>query len=679
MKMWKMDEDIYLNFFYKVISNGYLVEKLNLIYSFQDKQLTKRDLIKKNITVEKAIVGFRLDDKKILLVEDFPLNFLLSYGILVGDKSELYEYMVQDKGNVETYISDKSVLEKIRRKKDVEESSVKKISYRDIYKKTFSANFVKPKIMNEIFDYIKDVKKLSMQQIHVINSKNIENFIPNVKKNHFNLAKSMSIPLIRLIEKNFIKNTTINIYDNSTLKKIIKPLFTYNVEEIQYVCKKNGMMVYRDVTRNYFIDIEEKKEEFIKKIQDAEKVNFNKEKVIANIQNSKPIRVSSSHGEMPLPIWKSTEENRYLEIEDKEDFRLISGLNVKLDANLFNEIYLQTTGGKGVVYKNKFLYEKMLPYLENISINYEGEIHFKDINDLIFKFIFHSESIDHHLILLKKEKINSDKINQFSSYIRKLLKLIIEKTIEFNRTPHFRKPHEIVEYFYLDIIKKLNDIYANYLIYPSKEILLTETLEIVVLFRKVLKENIVKLDELYYFKEIFFTLIKISKEFDDGIESKLEEDISNFFSEDKNTNKIKLHIEQEQKEESSFTYLDFYKDVVLINSISKDKDVKIYLKKDFDLLILKDIETISVLPDYKEYIIPNMKKLREIFKYSYKEISQKIKKYSKDNIQEGKIIIPLKDKKAVLKKDFYSIYKKYEGYREIAENDFFLALIKRKN
>ena len=98
-----MNYDNYFNLFYKLNKTNLIQEKTKISPILKNKIIKKKEITQKEKEVEFYIIEILLENKKILLIEDFPINFLISHTILIGENVEILEFQIKDK----TYITTK--------------------------------------------------------------------------------------------------------------------------------------------------------------------------------------------------------------------------------------------------------------------------------------------------------------------------------------------------------------------------------------------------------------------------------------------------------------------------------------------------------------------------------------------------------------------------------------------
>ncbi|MCA9460028.1 MAG: hypothetical protein KC550_05770, partial [Nanoarchaeota archaeon] len=231
-----MNYNNYLKLLHVLVDLDLITKKTSIFKFYNGKVVSEKDVVKKTIKVTKAIIRIKLEDGRFLLLNDIPINFLLSYTVVVGKDCELYEfelerkYLKEDEAFSPKYIAEKKILEVLKVR--INSKSIKKIEAKELFEKKFEFEFEEAKIMKQIKSYSKKKNNLDLNRIHLIDSKTIENYLPNIKKNHYKLAHKIKIPVTQTIQDNYIKDSLINISNEKSILEIIKPMFTYKADKV---------------------------------------------------------------------------------------------------------------------------------------------------------------------------------------------------------------------------------------------------------------------------------------------------------------------------------------------------------------------------------------------------------------------------------------------------------------
>lgn len=685
-----LNHDTYINFFYELIKTNQIEEKIKIYKFLKNKQIKAKEIIKQKLDVKYFICEIILDNNKILLVKDIPVNFLLSYGLLVGNHTKLLEF----KTNIsnKTYIADENLFEDLKEiiqnnmsnitkststeslsesnqshkfdKFEIDLESIKKINPEVLLKQNFKFNFKQPKIIEEIKNYNMTQKNIDLNQIHIIESNTIENFVPMIKIKHFKIAEKTKIPIISTIDDNFIKNTTINLYDINHQEELIQPFIIKTSTKTCDVYKKNNLLLYKDINQELYLNFN--KQRIINQILDCKKVNFDKTKLIEQIKKMNEFQISADYGKFPLPIWKSYDEQKFIEIENENDFRDLSGVNFKIDVNFFERLFIQTPNGKKARYKKKFLKQEFESILENIDKN--SSICFTSNKELIMKLLYNYNNDINEIFYI--ETISDNKLFQLKKKISYLCDIIIHKSISYNKKPQIKIAEGLYEVYFSSLSNTIAKDYNDYLSYPSKKQLLKESLTNATNAVNILKTIQIGYGELYFLLKIVSNLIIVLNEFDKNKSKKFEKLLYSYFGEfliDRKNIKIDNDV------------LKLVKDINIINRLTKHTKVYVIFEKKILQNLLHDVIVIRQKPLYTPIIQPNIKKVYEIFKYSTDDIINQIKNCHINQIivNDYHIMVSTKHREIELDSSYFRVYEDYEQLRQILENKWFKALVRK--
>lgn len=653
------NNDNYLNFLYKLIINKKIKEKNFLGHFLNSIKIKNSRIYKKIIPTHFAIVPIKLEDERYLLLKDLPLNFLISYGILIGDKSEIIQFKL--KGKDQVYICEKSLYNYF--KEDIDDFSIKTVNPSDLFMKKCIYEFDKSEILKELKNYLQNRRKLDLNKIHIISSNNIENFIPTIKTSHFKIAEKLGLPITSLIEKGFIKDSIISVNDYKSHLEIIKPIKILKDNMIWSFEKKTDEKLYKDISREIIIDFDTNS--IIKKIINACCTNFKKDELIKQIIKIKNIEISSDIGNIPIPLWKAINTQKYVEIKDEEDFFEITGVKFELNEKKLEKIYIQTIKGEEAIYRDKYIkseFEKTVFELEKST----NIIKFKTPKDLILKLLYNEKDPQ---TIIKIEEINKTQFLELKKLIKSIIKKTIVSSVKYNKLPYENIPQTIIEQYYSSVFNSLNLYYTDYEKYPSKKLLLKKTIEKSNFLLQTIKTQKIEEKELFFLAQISLILIKISSKFDPKLAKEFEDLFISYFKE------LKINLKKSRIDENIEKLVN---QISIANKISKKYKSYLILKNEkIDIkLFSKKLEILNKRPKISKKIIkPNIRKIKEIFRYNAKQVEEQINSINYSNINRQTISI--KGKTIALKQDFYTIYDEYENYKIKLQNEWFELLVNK--
>lgn len=654
-----MNYDAYLKFFHEAIKQNILEERLEIFWKLEGKNIEKKECIKKLTNIKRTIVPLFLENEKILLIDDIPFNFLISHTILLGDKTTLYEFKLKV-DEEKDYITDDKTL--MRMKDMIDQGSIKKINPKELYRQKYHFPFKQPIEVENLKKYIKNVKNLDMDEIHVIKGIDLINFIPTIKKSHFNIAKKLHIPLIPLIDKNYIKNSSIHINDNLKHAEIVKAIKEYEDKIMWKYEKKTFSKLYKDISFNYYLNLKDIKEEMIEKINNSKLVNFDKEKIIRNILNINTIELGNCEGEYEIPIWKTYREQQFISIKDSTHFRQITGLEFKPE-NL-EEIFIQNNMGQKGTFRKIFLKKNLENTFENLE--YITKIKFSNVKELIINLIL----IDEPAKILRRAEIDNLSLKELGNNLQRILTSTIKLMVKFNKIPQKSQINDKdeVNRYLQSIIARIEDSVKFYKEYPDKNILFKENLKISRKLILVLKNLEIKLENLYNILMINLLLINVLKEFDKEKSFTLAKSFVQYFNYEIEVPKFKINEEQEKIIES----------IIFINKKSKKyQNLQLCIKKDINTDLIND--KIQILDEDNkkctEFCYANKKKLKEAFPYSHKEIINQINK-SKDPKNEK---FKIKNREINVKEDYLKNHREYHEDKVLINNEYITLFLSKSN
>ena len=664
-----MDQEFYLNFLYNQIKNNLLEERVKIVKKLNEQVIEENQIIKKKSNSKITICQIKLSNNKILLVEDLPLNFLLAQTIFIGDKIKLKTFKIKNKKF--EFIADEKIVKKLGT--IVTQNTVKEMAVEELFNLKFSFTFEQPKILIEFKNYILKKTKIDLGRIHIIDSKSIELFLPNIRNSHLKIAQYLKLPTISFIKNSFIKDTSINVFDIENQIKLIKPLIVYENQIIQNYERRTNQKLYLDLVNSIVLKLDINP--IIKKITDCPKVNFNKEKIIEKIKNKKEIEISTTNKfdiknnkNLLLPLFRSIKSGKFVKIKNLKEFSEITGLKYKEDLSYLKNIHIQTINGEKARFVELYLNKKTRNMIEFLIKNKTKNniLFFSNFNELILKLLDSNEILTG---IIKKEEISSQKILQYNHLIKKIFQLVLIETINFNNLPKKQRATKPTELYFLSIFNSMYFSYNTYQKYPIKIKLLNEIILRLNNVLLVLKNIKISYGDLYFINQIVLLSIKLFEEFNLDLSYKLK----HFFNEYFKSTTLHLYL----KTKININIEHFMLDVANCNKLSKKKSLILIIKKPIPKnLISPRVKLLYGEMPHKVYIKPNYTKLIKVFPYSYAEVGEIIKKSNID-ITYAINKIKFKDKEIKIDKSYFTYYYSYPKYKVLTENPYFKTLIKK--
>ncbi len=650
-----MKEDIFLEFLYNLINTNQLLEQTQIVKYYKNFPILEKDVEKRETLVNFAIVRVKLENGDFLLVEDIPINFLLSHTILVGRDVELIRFKLKNEDMV-FYISTKDICKRLD---NVIEESIESFDAKKLFKKKYEFEFELPKIIIELKKYLSEKKKLDFNRIHISDFEKIENFVPSVKQNHFRLAEEMKLPLISLIEENYIRESAINISDSIGQVKIMKPILTRQEKILWDYQKKTTNKLYKDISTQLFMKVDF---DLLDEKLDKVKTNIDKKIILRELIKVEWIKLSSKKKGLLIPVWKSLKYQDYLKIKNKEEFEELSGRKFKFEEEFLKNIYMQSSDGDKAIFKSYYLKKDLEEMIDNLKD--EKRIVFRDFRELILKLNFakNVEEIDYF------EDLHPAHIRELKKLIKKLIKITTLKSVEFNKIPEQIRALNVLQEYYLSVANSIYIDYEEFLKVPLKKELLKKTITKTSKLLEVVRFSEIEFEDLYFFVQNILILIKVLRVYDEETANEFEELFYSYyknkkFSIFKSKNKPDLEV--------------IVNDSMLANKLSRKYKVTIVRKKEFDANLLdEDISVISENLVSKRIVKPNILTLKKLFKNLYNEVYDEIRNLNGKYINETKEIV-VKGRKIPLNKEMFEVYKKYPGMKRVENNKFFGVFIEK--
>jgi hypothetical protein len=681
MSITYKSQELILKLLNSAIKDNLIFEKTSIKHFKDGKRVLEKDTINKKLNTKQIITKINLENKKILLIQDYPINQLLSYSILLNQLTQLFEYRL--KGDLEIYVSNKEVKEIFQKEDKIEEITLKQIIPKEIIGLKFKYNFLQPKKIQDIKEYILSEKKFNPHTINQApkNITEIQNFTPSLKNTHFKLAKQLNIPIIPQIKNEFIidkeNKENINIFDINKIIEIIKPIKNIETKQVVTVEKVTLKRTYLDVSTTYHLKFDTDK--LINKIKNTQITSEQKEKIIHSIKNLTQTELTQNFGEYIIPLWKVHIDQNFIKIKDYNEFKKITGVEFPKTNDKINDIYIQNETGNIGFLKHQFLKKRFQKTLETLSDN--NIIIYQKPLDLAIKSIL-SESIS---IIIKYQNISDKQINRIYEYIKNLIERIIIETIKYNKLPRRNTEtnnHNNSERYYSSLVLKLDNQFNKFLKTPKKTTLIHITNNELKTLQRYIVETPIEHKEIFYLCQIVFQSLKTLNIFDnqkhDGLKDRFEQYFKlEIYDINQNNNKKENNIEEIKNKSEDYKFI---KQIFLANKLytknqnnpKKTHKILIIKKQEFENELLnRNIEIKSIEPEFENHIKPNIPVLKEQFKFNYKDIGEQILKIL-PKTQNPKIKLGLSE--INLKKEYCNTIKVYTKYKNICENEYFIIL-----
>jgi hypothetical protein len=306
-------------FFNNNFFNNNIVEEYNLM-KIKDKTKYKIQNIKlyyKKIKLSKQKNTF-------LLLEDRPFNFLISYGIIIGDCEELYIFKLNQKTE-EFIISSKQFIENFE--KEIIISSIKKISPKKLYNSKFESYDFENITLKNIKSKSKRNLNIDLNRIQIVKGFVFRNFCPQTSFSDFENLKKIQIEFSNLIDQNnFIKKTNIHLTNMEKLSKKIKPDFELDKNIKVLTNEKEGYEIVNKINKNYFFKISPSlKKRIISLFEKCSYNTFDKNEFYEKIHKIDKLKISTKiRNDFFLPFFINKDNDKTYKIKDINDFENLS-------------------------------------------------------------------------------------------------------------------------------------------------------------------------------------------------------------------------------------------------------------------------------------------------------------------------------------------------------------------
>ena len=579
---------------------GDIFEKIELTWF--DSEGKPCHKIKKKL-VEEEIAGTLLpiesSEKEALYVVAPIYEFFLAHTVLIGENTTLQKGKLFSGTTVYFEKKHFEVFEK-----NIIHSSIETVHAKTLFNKKILWKFKRSPLHEELNTYVLKNKKMILNSIHIQKGSTVELFLPNLKKKHFSMAKKMHIPLIALLEKGFLRDTTINIFDTPRLKKELSPYTNQKVTVEKNFSDSEGLL-YRDIEKKLKLQLDTSK--IIETIENKENKNFSKEKIIDELHKHESVEIGNKyHGNIQLPLWKNKGE--FKTFSTPKEFKEFLGIEYDLKKNSLDTLYLIDNAGEPCEFLN---------YFSNPLINHL----FTKQNDDMFKFTNITELFV-LLYLESKQKISTtptmieisnmkkEKIFEIRRIIEKMTTTLLTTTISNNRLPRASKPQNILDHIISHAIQEISLIRNTY-VESAKEQMVEQTSKEL---RKVTdhysKKTLAKSE--YYFLELIRETLK-TLDFLDEPTKKIHEIIDEYYKEVRST--YHVGVEKDKLEDYNLSLLA----EKLHNN--NNKKLFIYVKNRESESIPHNIATSLNLEDSKTTIKKiHKEKLKQTFPKSYDDL-----------------------------------------------------------
>ena len=614
-----MSEELPFHLLEKAQKQECLFEKFHLSWFSQNGVPVKKTTTQKSQkTISTTYIN--LGESIYLLVKAPLQEFFLAYSILIGDKTQMYKAKLLDGGHL--YFEEK-YLEEIKDK--LIHSTIEKVKIEELFEKPICWHYKKPKVLEHINAYVKEKKELDLNTLHVQKGEELELFVPTLKKNHFDLAKKMSLPLFPLLDKGFLDQQPLNLFDTNTLIEHLQPLYNEKVSFTQRI-GLNGELIYRDVEKQLHVLLPQKN--IASLLENVECRNVSKETLIEELYKKKSVQIGSRYFEtVELPLWKSSQG--IFTFEDEESFEKHAGLPYNKKKNELESIYLVDSQGDVLHFPNYHLNTQ----LKGLLYSFQPPVfHFSTYEEIFILAFLYEEEFPFS-ILVKAFEIDNQKINELSKICSCLLSKTLHYSLSTLKLPQVTQPSTPLEYVLAHYVQELSALRNTY-VEEAKEMLVEDSLKSA---QNVLHySRIFSLTQqnsffyLEYIRGLVKTLMFLNKEYQE-----YENTLYEYFKDVRST----YHLPLEDNDLKSYTLY------LLAENYSKYTSISIYAKNTSSLVFSHFSNPNYLEKEKANSLITRIdkKSLKKAYPNSYKDI---LSYYSKnktlpETIRRGTKTIPI--------------------------------------
>lgn len=560
-----------------------LIETIDLSwFSTQGKPVRKT----KKKLVEEKIVGVVLplesDENEAIYITSPIQEFFLAHSILVGEDSQI------QKGKLfsgTTLYFEKKYFERFKQK--IIHSSLEMVHPKELFNKKIQWNFKKSPLHKELNEYVLKNKHLVLNAIHVQKGSKVELFVPNLKKKHFNIAKKMHIPLISLLEKGFLRDTTINIFDINRLEQDLLPHDTTTITTKKNVTSQDEL-IYRDIEKKLELQLQSK--DIIEVLENKESKNFSKEIIIDELLKHKKIQIGNQYEKnIHLPLWKTN--LGYKTFSNPQEFEEYLGVSYEYKNTSINSLYLIDKTGKPCEFLNYYLPTQLNHLFEEQQ---KDSLKFKNTTELLLllyldskgKVSFYTPSI------IEISHLKQNYIDEIKHIVHKITTTLFHTTLSKNKLPNPVKPQLPLEFVISHAVQELNLIRNTY-VESAKEEMIKQTLfELKKIATHYSKKTIDTCD--FFFLELIKEVTKTLQFLDEDVKN-ITSIIEEYYKDVRST----YHVALEKNK------LEDYKLYLLAQKLKK-KDIYLFVKNLSATEISFDVPQLN-----KEDAIDHFKKLHK--------------------------------------------------------------------
>lgn len=638
-----------LKLIHKGILSNSLIESSEIQHIVAGAPINEENLEEIKVSMPFITVPIILPQNSILLIKDLPINFLMAQSILLGDKTNLYSFKIKNRR--QKFFSEKEVMEEIAQYYVI--SDITKETISSLENLLFTFPFKLLPVISNLELYLRETRNLNLFKLHLVNSNKIKLFIPNINIKHLKMAQLMKTPVPSLILGSFLRDTKIRYDEQDKIANLLKP-YTRTRKDLMWL-HKEGNLAFKDSRR--VISIEISKEQIIRKIE-----NFpNVKKYLEDIPEYMNYTIGKKTGEIPLPLWINKSDASFVKIEDLDNFREITGVNLKLERNELDKVYLHDSRGKRAHFEGYYLDKFIQRYINEL---FDSEILYSKKKELILK-IFFVKSIKN--ITYQHEISKQSKI-EFENLIEENFKIIKDIMIEYANNPKKGEIESLLDSFCISAASRLLLAHQEYKHNNNKKELFVKSLKVLKKLRKTAKVPIFNPKKSYFFFQVFLSVLVCYRE----INPKKTAEIKNYLSSLRINSSPSIEIKV-MKVTERVVY-----DLIILHTLAKKEHSKIMLiekNSNVSELYPPKVSISTYEPMHRKFVKINEKEITQLYPSLANKIIKELKNYKGDLSLKKSIVI--NEKPVPIRDEFINTYESYEDYNLIRKNKYFSILVEK--
>jgi hypothetical protein len=475
--------------------------------------------------------------------------------------------------------------------------------------------------------------------------------------------------------------------------------------------------LYTDISKQYLLILKNIKPKIIKFVKNSSVKNSSANEIIKSLKDREFVKISTENKtDFPLLIWNNEVEK--LIPKDIKEFKEMTGLDLKVNMDFLNKIFLMSKNASKLNFSNKYLISDLYQSILNEDkLIKDNRVFFKTEKELFYQILVllknNKLESNYNLIKVTSKVYSTNKIdNLLLNNLKILRKLVLISIKEVKNFFQLNKNEKIdideklpftnlLKYYFYEL-KNLNKKFIEE--YNYKEILkLYEQIQsFLLLFLKKIPMSKFSLEHSYLLFSIYNELLYThSLLFNFNVSNKkyikLNLMLNQFFKVDisfllKNYD-VLSNLYYKLINNHDINYDNLYLDKGFLQILySKKKKFKLILNKEnvevetyVSFLKNKNIELVLDYSNESYYLKPNIREIKKTFKYNFNEILVNFEVFNRNliskerliNLKNNQLKFLLKNKKLIKldEKYFYKIYTNLRINNELFKLSYYNFII----